>query len=217
MTKKFFNLHRHSPAKDLEETAIINIFPGDDVPEKDFYSVGLHPWHLSESTMKRDLELVAEKGKSAAAVGECGLDRACKVSFDLQMKVFRRQVEIAASLDKPVVIHCVRAYPDITSERKAFPGGRPWIIHGFRGNIQTASQLVGQGFYLSFGKALLEDKRLGDVLAGIPTDRFFLETDDSGMDIVEIYKAAAGILGVSPDALGGLLESNARKVFPLQS
>ncbi len=210
---QYFNLHTHSPAKDLEETAIINIFPEQEVPEKYLYSVGLHPWYVSGESLERDLKLVAEKGVDAVAIGECGLDRICDVSFELQLKAFRAQVGIAAAIGKPLVIHCVRAYPELVSEKKAFRSALPWIVHGFRGNKETASQLIKHGFYLSFGEALMNDPRLGEVLASVPEDRFFLETDESVASIREIYGKAAVMRNIDFDTLIVQQRKNAWALF----
>ena len=198
---QYFNIHTHSPAKDLEETAIINIFPGQEIPEKHLYSVGLHPWFAFENALARDLKLVEEKGKNAVAIGECGLDRLCELPFELQLKAFRAQIEIAATLGKPLIIHCVRAYPELVSEKKAFGGSCPWIVHGFRGYPEIASQLINHGFYLSFGEALMKDSRLWKILAAVPEDRYFLETDESSMGIREIYGKAASIRNTDVDAI----------------
>ena len=188
---RYFNIHRHSPAKDLEETAIVNIFPKQEVPGNHLYSVGLHPWYVFENVLNRDLKLVEEKGVNAAAIGECGLDRSCDLPFELQLNVLRAQVEIAAALGKPLIIHCVRAYPELISEKNACHNKLPWIVHGFRGYPEMASQLIDHGLYLSFGEALLRDRHLGAILASIPEDRYFLETDESNINISEIYGKAA--------------------------
>jgi TatD DNase family protein len=210
---RYFNLHRHSPAKDLEETAIVNLFPEQEVPEKCLYSVGLHPWHVSENTMEKELRLVELKGGNAVAIGECGLDRCCDVSFELQLKAFRAQLEIAETLRKPLVIHCVRAYPELISEKKSSRDGALWIVHGFRGNAEIASQLVKHGFYLSFGEALMTDQRLGKIFATIPDERFFLETDESAISIREIYAKAALLRNADLEKIMQQQKENAFSVF----
>ncbi|MCX6983575.1 MAG: TatD family hydrolase [Lentisphaerae bacterium] len=200
---QYFNLHRHSPAKDLEETAIINIFPGQEIPGKYLCSIGIHPWHINQDRLKQDIDLLTIKSLAppVLAVGECGLDRCCDVPFELQLKVFRTQVEIAETLGKPLIIHCVRAYPELISEKKAFRDSCPWIVHGFRGNAETASQLIKHGFYLSFGEALMKDRRLGKIFAAVPEDRYFLETDESSVSIREIYGKAASIRNADVEAI----------------
>lgn len=210
---QYFNLHRHSPAKDLEETAVISIFPRQTVPEKCLYSVGLHPWHVSENTLEKDICLVGEKGKNAVAIGECGLDRVCDVPFELQLKAFRAQIKIAATLEKPLIIHCVRAYPELISEKKSHRNSITCIVHGFRGSPETASQLVKHGFFLSFGEALLKDNRLGKILASVPEDRFFLETDESSIGIREIYGKAASLRNIDIESLTLQQRENALSLF----
>ncbi len=210
---QYFNLHRHSPANDLDETAIINVFPGQEIPEKHIYSVGLHPWHLSENMLECELELVKEKGENAVAIGESGLDRACDVPFELQAKAFRAQIEIAATLEKPLIIHCVRAYPELVSEKKSCRNSTPWIIHGFRGNKETATQLIKHGFHLSFGEALMNDMRLGEIFASIPEDLYFLETDESNISIREIYLKAASLRNTDLEDIIQKQWKNASVVF----
>lgn len=198
---QYFNLHTHSPAKDLDETAITSIFPGQDPPEGSLYSVGLHPWHISEKTLERDLNLINVKSGNAVAIGECGLDRCCDVSFELQLKAFRAQIGIAATIEKPLIIHCVRAYPELISEKNTCRASQPWILHGFRGNLETALQLIKHGFYLSFGEALMNDQGLGKILASVPEGRYFLETDESTASIREIYGKAAALRNIDVDTL----------------
>ena len=199
----YFNIHRHSPAKDLEETAIINIFPGQDVFGEYLYSIGIHPWHIKQSLLKEDIDHLLKKSVSplVLAIGECGLDRACDVSFDLQLQVFRAQSKIAETLKKPLIIHSVRAYPELISEKKTCRTNIPWIIHGFRGNQETASQLLNHGFYLSFGEALMNARGVSEILASVPGTRYFLETDESDIGIHEIYGRAATILNTDIDSI----------------
>ncbi len=213
MKGKYFNLHRHSLPKDPEEYSIVNIFPEKDVPENCPYSVGFHPWFVSADRIDISIMLVEEKGAGAAAIGECGLDRACKIQFELQLKAFRAQIGIAGKLGKPLIIHCVRAYPDIISEKKSCGGDLPWIVHGFRRNAETAIHLIKHGFYLSFGEALIKDPGLGEVLRQVPSDKFFLETDESGTGIRDVYRAAAECLGIGEGELASIMSSNTQAVF----
>ncbi|MFZ2656932.1 MAG: TatD family hydrolase [Victivallales bacterium] len=191
----------------------MNIFPEQDVPGKILYSVGLHPWHVSENILERDLGLVEEKGKNAVAIGECGLDRVCKVPFETQRRAFRIQVGIAVRLQKPIIIHCVRAYPDIIAEKKRCSAGIKWIVHGFRGNSEIAAQMLDHGFYLSFGGALMNDVKLSELLHELPPGQIFLETDDKAIGIREVYGKAALAMNLSFDMLSTRISENANRVF----
>ncbi|MCA1747683.1 MAG: TatD family hydrolase, partial [Bacteroidales bacterium] len=67
----------------------------------------------------------------------------------------------------------------------------PMIIHGFRGSVQLAEDLLKYDYYLSFGEPLLESDKVREVFARLPIEKLFLETDESEAPIGEIYAAAA--------------------------
>ena len=72
----------------------------------------------------------------------------------------------------------------------------PWIIHGFRGNGELASQLVRLGFYLSFG-----DRFNPSALRAAWLDSLFLETDDKSIDIRGVYQNVAEALDIPEEKL----------------
>ena len=80
-----------------------------------FFSAGLHPWHIGKVDPDNCL-LAIEKAtvhENLLAIGECGLDRSVEEAFAVQELYFKRQIEIAEKYHKPLIIHCVRAYPDL--------------------------------------------------------------------------------------------------------
>jgi TatD DNase family protein len=115
-----------------------------------------------------------------------------------------------------LIIHCVRAFIELQQEFDITPPDVPVIIHGFNKAPAVAASLIRRGMYLSFGAALLNQRHpAASVLATIPADQFFLETDDSPHMIVEIYRQAALVRNISVEALILQLESNFNKVFVL--
>ena len=68
--------------------------------------VGIHPWHSPSG----DISIVEMGASTADAIGEIGLDFACDVGCETQIGVFQAQLAIAERLQKPVVLHCVRAF-----------------------------------------------------------------------------------------------------------
>ena len=147
-------------------------------------------------------------------IGECGLDKAIACDLAVQLEVFISQIGLAEKFRKPLIIHCVRAYNELLQCKKHSRSSVPWIIHGFTGKPELARQLIRQGFYLSFGPALLHDKsNLCKVLAEMPLDRLFLETDAAEVSISEIYAGAAKTLGLELETLQQQLLSNFHRVF----
>ncbi|KAF5270282.1 hypothetical protein FQR65_LT17848 [Abscondita terminalis] len=70
------------------------------------------------------------------------------------------------------------------------PSGKS-IFHGYQKNEILAKQLISKGYYLSFGKAVLNGS-MDKVLTETPVDRIFLETDHAPVSIDEIYAYVAG-------------------------
>lgn len=174
-------------------------------------SLGLHPWYLEQA--EKDWTLLQEwAGKSnVLAIGECGLDKVCSTPWPLQTEYFALQIELANKLQKPLIIHCVRAYGEcIALLQKATV---PVIFHGFNKNIETAKMLLSKGYYLSFGHQLFKDSYT-DTFRQIPTDQMFFETDDRPELLIEdVYKRGAEMLNIPLDALILHLEKNYQNIF----
>lgn len=215
MAISFFNLHSHYSAKKVNETAICSFTVADASEINDdieFFSIGLHPWFINSSTLETDLETIANLAKkpNCVAIGECGLDRLKGPDLEIQANVFARQLEIANFAGKPVVIHCVRAFPELLAVKKEFKTTTPWIIHGFSGKPATAQQLLQHDIYISFGVRMLESDQLKKTVKAIPIDRLFLETDESELPMKELYQLAAKLKNVSVPILQNQLQHNAK-------
>ena len=214
---KFVNIHTHMPAHD-GSIELINHFAQAAFDENSplLYSVGLHPWHIDQVDYLSVLEKMEETARSenVAAIGECGLDRAITVPFDLQESIFIRQIEIAEQSGKPLIIHAVKVYPDLTRIKKNRKSNIPWILHGYNGNLQTTRQLLQYNFYFSFGPQMLKgNEKLLRSLQEIPLKQLFFETDDSGETIETIYIFAAQKLGMAMEKLQSAMCENYKRIF----
>jgi len=179
-------------------------------------SMGIHPWYMQAGGLNEQLgEMTRYAGlPNVIAIGECGLDKLTDTDWQLQLTAFEEQVRLASQLNKPLVIHCVRAYEEVLHILKVERVQVPVIFHGYNKNIELAEQLIKAGYYLSFGAALMKEGSIAStVLPSIPADRFFLETDDARVDIADIYDAAASLLKTEPDALILQLQNNFHRVF----
>ncbi|HIX54145.1 MAG TPA: TatD family hydrolase [Candidatus Sphingobacterium stercoripullorum] len=154
------------------------------------HTLGLHPMFLKEVTLEADLRTLERQAqqKEVIAIGECGIDKRKSENLNLQIEVFLRQVELASLLQKPLIIHCVRAYQEIVSilDGTFDQSSPPVIFHGFAKNYQLAKQLIDKGYYLSLGPQVLNDNHQ-EMVKNIPIDSIFLETDSNIEAIEEIY------------------------------
>lgn len=179
------------------------------------YSFGIHPWKIDKDVndVLQEMDTIT-RNRRCIAIGECGLDKAIDTDFELQQKIFCEQIQIANEVQKPLIIHCVKAFNELTACLKKMNNTVPVIIHGFNNNQNIANDLLKQDYLLSFGKALLTpDSNASEVIKHVGRKNFFLENDDSDVSIRDIYKRASEILGIEESFLQEQLKSNYQRIF----
>ena len=203
--------HRLPP---VPGTAIANRYPDTFVPEEGaWYSVGIHPWHIPATVtpvVRNEMNVLSSLAghPQVLAIGEAGLDKLADAPMAVQMEVFEYQARLSVELDKPLVIHLVKAMSELLKLRQQIKPANPWIIHGFRGKPALAEECLRHGFYLSFGEKYQEE-----ALRITPADRLFLETDESSVPVADLYSRAAEVRRVSLAELTEAIRENIAKVF----
>jgi TatD DNase family protein len=210
----FINIHSHQPQQ-KNEFVITNLYNHfEQAVEGGNYSAGLHPWYLNDTTWVEEMKALEQysNNKNVLAIGECGLDKICTTGFLLQQQVFAAQIALANKINKPLIIHCVKAYEEVVQQLQQNNNRVPVIFHGFNKNKILAQQLISKGFYLSFGKAL-KQPAIQELIKILPEDKVFFETDAADISITEIYVAAAQALQVDINSLSLQIKKNATIVF----
>lgn len=145
-----------------------------------YCAAGVHPESV-DSNPADYLDIIEKtvmENPKVRAVGEIGLD----YHYDgcdrqKQIKLFCEQLELAQSLDMPVIIHSRDASEDTMDIlRKYRPRG---VVHCFSGSAETAKEIIKLGLYISFTGVLTfkNAKKALKSLAEVPAERFMLETD----------------------------------------
>lgn len=160
-------------------------------------SVGIHPWEVApnwESAFEK-IKLEAAQNRHVLAIGEAGFDRLKGPEISLQKVAFYAQASLAAQLEIPLILHCVKAH-DLLMEYLKSTKNPPFILwHGWNQKPELALQLLPFPVFFSFGKQLLQPSSNAiQWLSACPLDRVFFETDDSGVEIDSIYQAASLLL-----------------------
>jgi TatD DNase family protein len=213
----FINTHTHSQLYDAK-IEVVNL-PLDSHEKPNHYSYGLHPWHIKKETCFEALEKLQNVAleKRCIAVGECGLDKLSDVDFTLQQEIFTEQIKIANRIKKPLIIHCVKAFNELINCLNLNDNKVPVIVHGFNNNENIARVMVNEGYYFSFGKALLGyESNAAKALKNVGRKKFFLETDDADISIKYIYKKASDLLGIDEEIIKEQLQANFEAVFNLK-
>ena len=212
---KFINLHTHTFSNLSDVMEVVNQYPWEFDASIPSYSIGIHPWYIDENRLETDLETVKQKLQldKCLALGECGLDKRIEIPLELQISVFKQQLELVKETQKPIVLHCVAAYDEVIAIKKEMKIENPMIIHGFSKNKQVAQSLLKNGFYLSFGKYLLRNPDLEKVFTFAPENQILLETDTIEESIYQVYEKAASIKGISVEEMKTIVFNNFLKVF----
>lgn len=210
----FIDIHTHQKSTLKTVFSVENKYP-NMVDFSNPFSIGIHPWYVMKDHLAQDFLILEEKlqDKNCVALGECGLDKVVKTDFELQKKVFQKQIELSEKYKKPLIIHCVKAFQEIIAFKKTFKPTQIWLIHGFCKNLQVAQSLLKNGFFLSFGATVINNKKLKEVVLEISTDRFFLETDTSDIKIQQIYQEIASIKKMTINDLQQTIKQNFTNIF----
>ncbi|MHC4288384.1 MAG: TatD family hydrolase, partial [Planctomycetota bacterium] len=144
--------------------------------------LGYHP-HCASDITDADIELLKKQAHDAkvVALGECGLDYYYMNSAaESQKPIFRQHLDIAAELQKPVIIHTREAFDDTMEILDEYTGKlKNVVIHCYGGDAEQTRSLLKRGFYISFTGTVTfkRSEALREVAKMIPLDRLMIETD----------------------------------------
>ena len=146
-----------------------------------YAAVGIHPEDCAGCTDAGFDAIRALCGhEKVVAIGEIGLDYywAENPPKEFQQQVFRRQLDMAAELNLPVIIHDREAHGDSLAIVLEYPQVRG-VFHCFSGSPEMAAELLKRGWYLGFDGPITykNAKRAQEVAAITPLDRIVVETD----------------------------------------
>lgn len=199
-----------------------------------YATVGIHPHDSNKATMS-DYNRFAEltRDRKVVAIGEIGLDFYYDFSpRAVQEKVFLEQLDLAHSLQMPIVIHLRDAYQLMynllkENKRKLEYGA---ILHCYSGSKEMLVEYAKLGLYFSFGGAITFKNALEkpDIIKEAPLERLLIETDCPYMTPhpyrgkINFPKYAnivcdklAEILGMEKERLESITTSNTERFFRL--
>jgi TatD DNase family protein len=194
-----------------------------------YAAVGIHPHAASSASpdaMARVREMAARP--RVVAIGETGLDYHYDFSPRMAQRwSFLRQMEMAAELDLPVVVHCREAEADVTAALRDSGEGTRGVLHSFAGGRTLLETALDLGWYISFSGMITFKKYEGaELLRSVPLDRLLVETDSPYLAPVPhrgkrnepafvqfVAARAAELRGEDPATLAAAVTRNARAFF----
>lgn len=150
-----------------------------------FFASGIHPNNAAE-LVPDWADAVRENARhpKCRAVGEIGLDYYREYCpHDIQREVLARQLDLAAELDLPVIIHCRNAYEDLWPMLSSWVRnghGRKAVFHAFDEDAEKAAAAVELGIMIGVGGPYTyrkKNERRFEILRSVPIGSILLETD----------------------------------------
>ena len=194
-----------------------------------FAALGIHPHQAGGEEAER-LEELRDllASPDAVAVGETGLDHYRDYApHDRQRELFDAQLELAAELGKPVVIHTRAADADTAARLRSHEGNV--VMHCFSEPGLLGAALE-HGWYVSFAGNVTYPKAhaLREAAAEVEPTRLLAETDSPYLApqpvrgrrnepayVVHTLAALAELRGVDADELAAQVDENADAAFGL--
>ncbi|MCH7401572.1 TatD family hydrolase [Belliella kenyensis] len=208
---KYLDIHTHHRRHNL------SIYQCENISQKNsgWYSVGIHPWHVNEnwkeifhkiSTLSSDSNLVA--------IGECGFDLIRGFgNYEIQYQAFKAQLELAHSLDLPVIMHQVKGLHLLQRVLKELNHTPTIIWHGYNSKPEFLELFHDFPMYFSFGSAIFREKSSAlKSLKMMTLDRVFFETDNDGLKIDEVFERASLILQLPEVVLADQVINNWNRI-----
>jgi len=209
-----------------------------------YAAVGVHPNSSTEWNARSadELRQLAQHSK-VVAIGEIGLDYYWDdAPHDVQQKALQAQLELAAEMELPVIVHNREASEDLLAILLEWQAGlansanalaaRPGVLHSFSGDQAMAERAVAAGYFLGF-TGPLTFKNAPDLQAiaqQVPLERILVETDSPFLSphplrgqrneparVQLVAQKLAELKGLPYDQVAAAASTNARQLFGIEA
>ncbi len=197
-----------------------------------YAAVGWHPEDIDKFSEEAfsELKRLAQHPK-CVAVGEIGLDYYWDSEHkDEQKAIFRRQIELALELNKPIIVHDREAHGDSLEIVRGYPELRG-VFHCYSGSPEMAAELLKRGWYLGFDGPITykNARRAIEVLEICPVERIVIETDspyltpvpnrgkrNDSSQLCHVIEKIAEVKGMSTGEVERITFENGKKLYGLE-
>lgn len=177
-----------------------------------------------------EIRIIAKNPK-VVAIGEIGLDYYWnKDNRELQLEVFKKQIDIANELDLPIVIHTREAVMDTLQIVKENPVKNKGVFHCCPLNRELVKEALKLDFYISFSGVVTfkNSKNADEIISMVPMDKILIETDspylapepvrgtrNTPANVKFVAAKVANVKGIEIDEVAKITFENASKLFKL--
>ncbi|MCR5203080.1 MAG: TatD family hydrolase [Lachnospiraceae bacterium] len=208
-----------------------------------YAAVGIHPEHAEQGMSAISLDKINTflKEDKCVALGEIGLDYHYEDTDEvknMQYHSFTRQMDMALSADKPIIVHSRDAAKDTMDYIREFygdfksknPDKKAGVVHCYSGSAEDAVKYIDMGFYIGVGGVVTfkNSKKLKKVVEEISLEDIVIETDapymaptpfrgkrNSSLYLPYVIEKIAAIKGVEPSEVAEITFNNGKRLYRL--
>ncbi|OYT55015.1 MAG: DNase [Candidatus Altiarchaeales archaeon ex4484_2] len=194
---------------------------------KVYSTLGLSPSELNDSIVEETLELIEEHRKEIVAIGEVGLDYYWvkeRENRDKEKINFKKFIQLADRLNKPLVIHSRDAESDVLDMLE--PEDTDVMLHCFSGTINEVKKAVSRGYLVSIPASIIYSKQKQKIARETPLELIVLETDspflapkprtrNEPLNVKKVAEKIAEIKGLDLEVVEMVSTENAKEFFGL--
>jgi len=190
-------------------------------------TMGLYPMdalRMSDKKIDNEIEFIRENKDSIVAISEVGMDFSEEErNEDVQRKNFKKFVELAKELNKPLIVHSRKAEKECIELLEKL-GAEKVVMHCFSGNFKLIHRIVDNGWFLSIPASVKSSQHFQKVISEVPISNLLCETDSPYLhpdkefpnepaNVLVSYEFIAKIKGISLKETEKKIESNYKKLF----
>jgi len=192
-------------------------------------SIGLYPIDAMRNEIRKEyepdivaeMEFIREHSDEIIAIGEIGLDFKTGNDKEEQEKLFRKQLELARELGKPVIIHSRKAERHVMEVLKDYE--LDVVLHCFSGKKKLVMDGIKRGYFFTVPTNVVRSEQFQFIAKEVPLRQLFCETDTPFLSpfkdtsnepafVVESYKKMAELREMDVKEVGNIIYSNFQRL-----
>jgi len=152
--------------------AALGIYPTEILTEE----LKKKGWNYEQFDVHEELDFIKKNKNKIIAIGEIGLDdHHFKGTLKVQEELFRKQLELAEKIKKPVIIHSRDAESRVIEVLQDYK--LKVVMHSFAGTEEDIKKAVDHGCYFTIPVSVVRNKNFQELVSKISTSRILTETD----------------------------------------
>ncbi len=200
-------------------------------PDTIFPSLGIYPQDaLKKETKKKqdydvdsEIKFIEKNKDKIVAVGEVGMDFKDGTDFEQQEKTFKKMIELAIKIKKPLVIHSRKAEMKVIDILEEYNYDKI-VMHCFGGKHSQVKRIRENKWCMSIPTSIVRDQHFQKIVKETPLFMLLTETDAPFLSpfrdkknepsfVIETIKKIAELRNMTVEDISNILYRNAERMF----